>query len=78
MGGDGVNRIGIILNFCAGFLLAPELIGIERLQRFEKCLEESMPRFRDFVVGLPERFIPGLQAGCGLVVFASTASLAFW
>jgi hypothetical protein len=25
MSSDWVNRIGIILNFCAGFLLAPEL-----------------------------------------------------
>jgi hypothetical protein len=49
MSGDWVNRIGIILNFCAGFLLAPELIGIQRLQRFEKFLEESIPRSRNAV-----------------------------
>jgi hypothetical protein len=44
MSGDWVNRMGIILNFCAGFLLAPELIGIQRLQRFEKFLEERKRR----------------------------------
>ena len=52
MSGDWVNRIGIILNFCAGFLLAPELIGIQRLQRFEKFLEESKPRAGDIVLNL--------------------------
>ena len=31
----GLNRIGIILNFCAGFMLAPELIGQKRLQWLE-------------------------------------------
>jgi hypothetical protein len=28
---DWLNRIGIILNFCAGFLVAPEIIGTTRL-----------------------------------------------
>jgi len=34
-----LNRIGIILNFCAGFLVAPELIGSERLSRGRMILE---------------------------------------
>ncbi len=34
-----LNRIGIILNFLAGFLLAPELLGTERLEKFEDSLE---------------------------------------
>ena len=58
MSGEWVNRMGIILNFCAGFLLAPELIGIQRLQRFEKFLEH---RVRNFSGELPERML-GLLA----------------
>jgi hypothetical protein len=34
-----LNRIGILLNFLAGFLIAPELIGVERIHRFEVILE---------------------------------------
>lgn len=34
-----LNRIGILLNFIAGFLLAPELIGIERIERLQKRIE---------------------------------------
>jgi hypothetical protein len=30
-----LNRWGIILNVAAGILLAPELIGLERLRAFE-------------------------------------------
>jgi hypothetical protein len=37
-----LNRIGIILNFCAGFMLAPELIGAKRLQRMELLMENVM------------------------------------
>jgi hypothetical protein len=55
MSGDWVNRMGIILNFCAGFLLAPELIGVQRLQRFEKFLEESILRFRNAISRLALR-----------------------
>jgi len=34
-----LDRFGIILNFIAGFCLAPELIGVERLQRLEDRIE---------------------------------------
>ncbi|HJQ14496.1 MAG TPA: hypothetical protein VJ830_07095 [Anaerolineales bacterium] len=34
-----LNRIGIILNVLAGFLIAPELIGVERINRFQVILE---------------------------------------
>jgi hypothetical protein len=36
---DWLNRIGIILNFCAGFMLAPELLGTERLRNAEGYIE---------------------------------------
>ena len=39
---EWLNRAGIILNFVAGFLLAPELIGIERLQKLENKIEEKI------------------------------------
>ena len=39
-----LNRIGIILNLIAGFLIAPELIGEERLKRFEIWMKERLHR----------------------------------
>lgn len=44
---ETLNRIGIILNFLAGFLLAPELLGTERLKRIEDFLERLAPRIAD-------------------------------
>jgi hypothetical protein len=78
MSSDWVNRIGIILNFCAGFLLAPELIGIQRLQRFEKFLEGSMPRFRDFVEGLPRRVLGLLELGLPWLLSLPFGSRTLW
>ena len=37
-----VNRTGIILNFLAGFLIAPELIGVARLKSAEISLETKL------------------------------------
>lgn len=34
-----LNRLGIVLNFVAGFLIAPDLIGIERLKKWEGSIE---------------------------------------
>lgn len=36
---ENLNRLGLILNFAAGFLLAPELIGHQRIQRWEDRIE---------------------------------------
>ena len=41
---EWLNRIGIILNFFAGFMLAPELIGLERLIIIESRLETALSR----------------------------------
>lgn len=49
MWGIWLNRLGIVLNFAAGFLIAPELIGIERIQRFE---ERMLARSRKTRAGL--------------------------
>jgi hypothetical protein len=78
MSSDWVNRIGIILNFCAGVLLAPELIGIQRLQRFEKFLEGSMPGFRDFVEGLPRRVLGLLELGLPWLLSLPFGSRTLW
>lgn len=37
-----LNRIGIILNFLAGFMVAPELIGLERINKFEQYIEDRI------------------------------------
>lgn len=35
-----INRIGIVLNFLAGFMLAPELLGVERLRKVENYIDK--------------------------------------
>jgi len=39
-------RLGIVLNFFAGFMLAPELIGPERLRIIENKIESALSRLR--------------------------------
>ena len=36
---DTLNRVGILLNFAAGFLLSPGLLGVDRIRRLEAALE---------------------------------------
>lgn len=43
-----LNRIGIILNFLAGFLIAPELIGLDRIRKAEQRLEDSMEKVSEW------------------------------
>jgi len=43
-----LNRIGIILNFCAGFMVAPELLRVERLRWIEEGIEKVLARFQKF------------------------------
>jgi hypothetical protein len=47
---DWVNRVGILLNFLAGFMIAPELIGIDRLKRIEGYIEEKLLRLSNSFV----------------------------
>jgi hypothetical protein len=42
-----LNRLGIVLNFLAGFMLAPELIGLERIKNAEKFLQVFSIRSQD-------------------------------
>jgi hypothetical protein len=52
-----LNRIGIVLNFLAGFMLAPELIGIERIRRFEQLiLSRSKGTTNSLSKSIPRRF----------------------
>jgi len=37
-----INRIGIILDFLAAFMIAPELIGEERLRHWEEAIENRL------------------------------------
>jgi hypothetical protein len=54
---EWLNRIGIILNFVAGFLLAPELIGLDRIRRFETRLEKTAARVKKVFEPYREIFI---------------------
>jgi hypothetical protein len=38
---EALNRIGILLNFAAGFLLAPQLIGLDRIKKAERWAEST-------------------------------------
>jgi hypothetical protein len=42
-----LNRIGIVMNVVAGFLLAPEIIGLERIQRLELGAERAAKRIEE-------------------------------
>jgi hypothetical protein len=50
-----MNKVGLLLNFAAGFLLAPQLIGAERLQRVERRLERILRTLTWIVVWLRRR-----------------------
>jgi hypothetical protein len=39
---EWLNRTGIILNFLAGFLMAPDIIGRQRLNRWESSIEKQL------------------------------------
>jgi hypothetical protein len=49
------NQIGIVLNFAAGFLLAPNLIGTERIQRWEARMESAGFFLAGFVPAVGQR-----------------------
>jgi len=39
---EWINRIGLILDFTAGFLLAPEIIGKRRLEMLEQRIDLAL------------------------------------
>lgn len=77
-----LNRAGIVLNVFAGFLLAPELIGLKRIAAFEGRLERSLPslhaalgRLRRFLS--PNRWAPPVVTitTVGTVIWIAAANL---
>ncbi|MEA2599623.1 MAG: hypothetical protein QOF89_615 [Acidobacteriota bacterium] len=82
MWAEWLNRVGIIFNSLAGFLVAPELLGISRLERTEARLEAFTHRE---ISWLKARFFPFMEFQGGLPSSEALsyapfvlASLAFW
>lgn len=55
---DILNRVGIVFNFVAGFLIAPELIGIDRLKRWENAIESSLSSAIESLGGTRDQYSP--------------------
>lgn len=69
-----LNAAGIILNFISAFLIAPELIGINRIRRLEKDIENILFEFMESIY----RFQKGIKPYLGLFDKRSGLSLLFW
>lgn len=41
-----LNRVGITLDFLAGFMLAPEIIGLDRIQKLENIFEDRLLKIK--------------------------------
>jgi hypothetical protein len=52
---DTLNRLGIVLNFAAGFLLTPELLGRDRIERIERRVEIIASRLSSLLTPLEAR-----------------------
>ena len=48
MSADWLNRIGIVLNCLAGFMMAPDIVGRPRLNVWEEALEARAEKVRQF------------------------------
>ncbi len=79
---EWINRYGIILNFFAGFLLAPELLGITRLQRAENAIERTLMRSKEllspFVSLMAPRPLLGELKLVSILVFCAAMSAALY
>jgi hypothetical protein len=82
-----LNRIGIILNFAAGFMLAPELIGLERIARAEIWLEKQSELWKGLVDRRYKTILPiayvevrdfDVKTGCLLPVFSFVVTALLW
>jgi hypothetical protein len=58
-----LNRSGIVLNVAAGILLAPELIGLERLRALEGWLERNLPHVHKALSRMRAVLSPSRWAG---------------
>src|ERR1700693_2224267 len=73
------HGVGILLDFAAGFLLAPELIGSRRLGRLEMKLEAGMLRAEDGLGGLAALVPKGqLFLSAILFILSYVFSLIAW
>jgi hypothetical protein len=70
---QGLNRFGIALNFVAGLLLAPQLIGEERLRAFERWATAEAAAFAQWVRRVTDR--PWLHSGRRRSIVASVVEL---
>ncbi|MBW4607411.1 MAG: hypothetical protein KME22_09330 [Hassallia sp. WJT32-NPBG1] len=70
---DWLNRVGIILNFLAGFMLAPDLIGKERLLIIEEKIEGQLQTIIKLVKSnLKSRYGKRHNYGWIMLIFMST------
>lgn len=69
MWGENLNRLGIVLNFFAGFLVAPDLLGKERLLSYEE-------RLRGFLIKRHQLLSQDLELT--FVVGMHSLTLAMW
>jgi hypothetical protein len=46
---DWINRFGIVLNFLAGFMIAPELIGEKTISNYENKIEKKLNNLIDYI-----------------------------
>ena len=72
----GLNRSGIVLNVLAGILLAPELIGLERLRAFEGWLERNLPHLHKALGRM--RAVLSPRRWAGPVATATTIGGTVW
>ncbi len=74
MANHWLNRFGILLNFIAGFLIAPELIGIKRLKKFEQRLEKILTTIVSKLTNWLKKFT---TREAGLAILGLVLFLAF-
>ena len=74
-----LNRVGITLNFVAGFLMAPDLIGRNRLRKLEAILEGFITKQQQFLSTLYEkREDPSYTQTVVLALICPILSAGFW
>lgn len=78
---DALNQFGIILNVVAGFLLSPQLIGLERIRSMQEYAERVSAMARDRLRGhldqrwgslREEAWLPAVVATYSVTGFAAT------
>jgi hypothetical protein len=79
MDGEWLNRLGIVLNFVAGILIAPELIGRDRIRRAEERIERASEALPNRFGGvLEDEYNPVPEGMSAIVLGVLTPSLVWW